>query len=230
MPDASLPSNPELDRLLVEMHVRLRQGQYDEVKERLAKAKALAPDHPAVLEVEGDLAFAQHRYKQAEMLFKAALQADPTNARLEEKFATALLRVQMPGYTVNQIPDDADSPWSNRVRRPPWASGLLSAMLPGLGQFYNGDFIKGGILVFIDIIFWRFVLNHAAAINDAIRLKLHLDEKAPIPHDIFIHDFLHSFSIPMLLLLAAALIYSVIDAVLIARQMKTSSQWIPPYR
>jgi len=220
MPDAPLPTNAQLDRLLMEMHVRPRQGQYDEVKERLAKAKAIAPDHPAVLETEGDLAFNQGRYKQAETLFKAALGADAGNARLEEKYATALLKVQMPGFSVNQIPDDADSFWSNRVPRPAWASGLLSAMLPGLGQFYNGDFIKGGILVLVDIIFWRFVLAHAAGINAAIRVKMHLAKDDSIPHDIFFHDFLHSFSIPMLLLLAAALIYGVVDAVLVAKMMR----------
>lgn len=224
MPEA--PSNPELDRLLVEIHVRLRQEQYGEVKERLDKAKALAPDHPAVLEAEGDLAFAQGRYKQAETLFKAALQADPGNARVEEKFATALLKVQMPGFSVNQIPEDADSLWSNRVPRPSWASGLLSLFIPGLGQFYNGDFIKGGILVLVDIIFWRFVLGHAAAINAAIRLRMGIPKENPVPYDVFFHDFLRSFSLPMLLLLAATIIYGVADAIIVAQQTRASSpEW-----
>jgi len=218
MPDTPLPPNPELDRLLMEMHVRLRQGQYDEVKERLAKAKAIAPDHPAVLEAEGDLAFAGQRYKQAETLFKAALQADPGNTRLEEKFATALLKVMTPGFSVNQIPDDADSFWSNRVARNPIVSGLISAVLPGLGQFHNGDWLKGGILVMFDLIIYSQVIY---AVYKTLR-DIH-QQNLTLSYSDIVGRAVHSVNIPLLLLLAAALIYSIVDAVLIARAMKASS-------
>jgi len=216
MPDA--PSTPELDRLLVEMHVRLRQEQYGEVKERLARAKALAPDHPAVLEIEGDLAFAQGRYKQAETLFKAALQADPGNARVEEKFATALLKVQMPGFSVNQIPDDVDSFWSNRVPRNPVVSGILSAVVPGLGQFHNGDWAKGGVLVLIDLLVYSQIIYAVYKTLQAVK-----DQNLSLPYSDIVDRALHGVNIFLLLLLAAAIIYGVVDAVLVARQTRESS-------
>lgn len=217
MPEA--PPNPELDRLLVEMHVRLRQQQYGEVKERLAKAKALAPDHPAVLEIEGDLAFAQRRYKQAETLFKAALQADPGNARVEEKFATALLKVQMPGFSVNQIPDDVDSFWSNRVPRNPVVSGVLSVIVPGLGQFHNGDWAKGGVLLMVDLLVYsRIIYAVYKTLQDIHHQNLSLVNSEIVARA------LHSVNILLLLLLAAALIYSVVDAVLVARELKAAEK------
>ncbi|MHB0936139.1 MAG: tetratricopeptide repeat protein [Armatimonadota bacterium] len=216
MPEA--PSNPELDRLLVEMHVRLRQEQYGEVKERLAKAKALAPEHPAVLEIEGDLAFAQGRYKQAETLFKAALQADPGNARVEEKFATALLKVQMPGFSVNQIPDDVDSFWSNRVPRNPVISGVLSAILPGLGQFHNGDWAKGGVLLLVDLLVYSQIIYAVYKTLQAIK-----HQNLSLPYSEIVGRAMHSVNIFLLLLLAAALIYSVADAIIVARQTRQSS-------
>jgi tetratricopeptide (TPR) repeat protein len=200
------------------MHVRLRQGQYDEVKERLAKAKAIAPDHPAVLETEGDLAFSQGRYKQAENLFKAALQADPGNARLEEKFATALLKVQTPGFSVNQIPDDADSFWSNRVPRNPVVSGLLSALLPGLGQFHNGDWLKGAVLLLFDLIVYSQVIY---SVYNALKA---LNAQGALPIDSVMQQVFTNVSIPLLLLLAAALIYSIVDAVMVAKMMRAAAK------
>jgi len=216
MPDAPLPTNAELDRLLVEMHVRLRQGQFDEVKERLAKAKAIAPDHPGVLEAEGDLAFNQGRYKQAETLFKAALGSNPGNARLEEKFATALLKVRMPGFTVNQIPDDADSFWSNRVPRNPAVSGILSAVMPGLGQFHNGDWLKGGILILFDLVVYSQIIYAVYKTLRAIH-KQHMS----LTYSEVIDRAIHSVNVFLLLLLAAALLYSIVDAVMVAKGMKT---------
>jgi hypothetical protein len=219
MSETPLPSNPELDRLLMEMHVRLRQEQFNEVKERLAKAKTIAPDHPAVLEAEGDLAFVEQHYKQAETLFKAALQTDPGNARLEEKFATALLKVQMPGFSINQIPDDVDSFWSNRVPRNPVISGILSAVLPGLGQFHNGDWLKGAILFLFDLWIYSKVIY---VVYQTLRI-IH-KQGLTLSYGDIVGRATHSVSIFLLLLLAAALIYSIVDAVMVAKMMQASTK------
>jgi hypothetical protein len=200
-----------------------------EVKARLARAKALAPDHPAVLEAEGDLAMAQRRYVQAQQLYKAAFDADRSNARLEEKFATALVKVHTPEYASRHIPDDVDSIWSFHVRRPAWASGLLSALCPGLGQFYNGDWLKGLILLFIQIGIASTVIHNAWIIADAMARQFGVMNAqghyvlTADHYGEFTFRLLHSFSTAMLLLLTALWVYSVVDAIMAARAIAEES-------
>lgn len=149
-PGLPLQPDPALERLLSEIFIRMRQGKYADAAERLARAKALAPDHPAVLEIEGDIAFAQGRFHKARDLYKQAFDINPKNAKLEEKFATALLQTKMPQLMTHQLPDD--SFWSNRVPRHPVSSLLLSLILPGFGQVYNGDWLKGLVIIFAALI------------------------------------------------------------------------------
>lgn len=145
-----LPPDPAVDRLLSETYLRLRQGRFAEAQERLTQAQAQAPDHPAVIEMEGDLANAQGRYTQAQTLYKRALEHDRHNTKLEEKYATAVLKAHAPELAAHDVPDD--SPWTQLVKRNPTVSAMQSAILPGLGQFYNGDLLKGLIVISLAIL------------------------------------------------------------------------------
>lgn len=205
-PDSPLP--PELDRLISEIFLRVRQGRYAEAANRLVAAKTLAPDHPAVLEIEGDLAFAQGRFSHAEKCYKLALAGDPQNGKLEEKYATALLKVRFPAYLANQIPDD--SPWSNRVSRNPTLSALQSAFLPGLGQFYNGDLLKGIIIFSVTLIIDFSVLH---LIGNALYVKR--EQNIPM-----LTTLSHGTSLVLVLLLLAIWVYAVIDAGHVAKSAK----------
>lgn len=198
-----------LDRLLAETHLRIKQQQYAEAKERLEQAKALAPREPAVLELEGDLLFAQRRYAQAEAIYLQAFHADPSNARVEEKYATAIVKVHEPQLRaeVMSLPDD--SPWDFRIARPPWASALFSALFPGLGQFYNGDLLKGAGIVFLNIIFWSRMAN--------VLYYLVRDEGQRSREGVM-GSLTQGANIFVLLLMLALWIYSIVDAYLIARE------------
>lgn len=155
-PGSALPPDPALDRLLVEAFQRIRLERFDEAEAKLAEAKALAPDHPAVLETEGDLAFARRRPRDAEALYRRAHELDPKNARIEEKFATAVLKIHEPELLAHDIPDDDDVEFvlGHRKARPPWASTLFSFLFPGAGQMFNGETVKGWALFFAGVYLW----------------------------------------------------------------------------
>ncbi|HOS44141.1 MAG TPA: tetratricopeptide repeat protein, partial [Armatimonadota bacterium] len=117
-PGGALPPDPALDRLLAEAFQRIRLDRYEEAAAKIAEAKALAPDHPAVLEMEGDLAFARRRYREAESLYRRAHALDPGNPRYEEKFATAILKIHEPELLLHDVPDDdVDFIWGQRRPR-----------------------------------------------------------------------------------------------------------------
>jgi hypothetical protein len=210
-PGAPLPIDPAIDRLLAETFLRLRQERFDEVESRLRELHALAPEHPGVLEIEGDLAFARAQYRDAERLYGQARALDPANAKLEEKFATAVVKVREPELLSLTPPDD--DPWNRHYRRQIWASAGLSALFPGLGQLYNGDLLKGGLVLVGAVMLIFAQLN--GLIGAAARLKL---EGYPVTVNDLIAACFKGTSLFMLLLYAAVWIYAIIDAAMVAQE------------
>lgn len=139
--DPSFPPDPTLDRILSEIHLRLRQGNLTQAKTSLDKAKELAPDHPLVLEVEGDIAFTQGRFHTARQLYQRAHELEPGNAKIEEKYATAILKIATPQLIAQQILTSGERP------KNAYLAALQSTVLPGVGQLYNGEWLKGLLLM-----------------------------------------------------------------------------------
>lgn len=207
------PLDPAVEQLVREVHLKLRQGLTADVETQLAAAKTLAPEHPAVLEIEGDLAVERGRYAQAEPLYRKAFQADRGNARLEEKFATALVKMHESEYLAHDVPDD--SPWSNRVKRIPAASGMMSFVVPGLGQFHNGDWLKGAIMIGAWVFLFLFdcwpVFTTLRVFKETSRTYSTADIVASLFHGPYLL---------VTILIIAVWLYGIIDAVLVARNME----------
>ena len=215
-PVAPLPPNPALDRLLSEIFIRMRQGKYAEAAARLAQAKELAPEHPAVIEIEGDIAFAKGRFGTARDLYKRALESDPKNGKLEEKFATALLKMMMPQLLSHDVPDD--SLWSDRVPRNPVASLFRSLVLPGYGQIFNGELLKGLIVLLAAACTGLPLLYVIISIAYANQSLHRANPLSPVPN---ISDtLLHGGYLLLLILNAGIWIYGMIDAWYVAKQTK----------
>lgn len=142
--------DPTLEKLLSDIRLHLRQGHFDGAHARLANVKEIAPDHPRVLEAEGDIFSAQRKFKPALEAYKKAFAADPKNAKLEEKYATAVVKVSMPSILAHTPIDvDDDAWWINPMVPPrvPWQSAMLSAFIPGVGQWHNGETLKSMIVL-----------------------------------------------------------------------------------
>ena len=215
-PRSAFPApDPELAALLTETRLRIRQERFEEAKERLAAAKERGGEHPAVLEAEGDLAFAQRRFKQAETLYRKAFAVDPKNAQLEEKFATALVKGLEPEFMTHLVQED-ESFWSFRVARPLWAAVTLSAIVPGIGQLYNGDLLKGGVLLFFDLLCmsqsgYQFIRQ----LNELYHQHRNFPELSMV-----FNQALHGVNAWYLLLQLALSVYAIVDAALVAKQMQ----------
>lgn len=201
------PLDPALERLLTTL--RCQQGALAEAEQVLKTAKEVSPEHPAVLEVEGDIAAAKGMHTLAERLYRQAFQADRGNARLEEKFANALLKTHQHEY--DALPDD--STWSDRVQREPVVSAILSVLLPGLGQFFNGDYLKGAILVLAWAIL--LIIAYYVPVWDAMQL-------VKTAHSTFFEALsrclLHGGNLIITLLLLGVWLYGIIDAAMLAKQ------------
>lgn len=59
-----------------------------------------------------------------------------------------------PRMRTTSPPPQAVEGKSFAVGKTPWVAVLLSVLIPGLGQFYNGDMKKGGIMIVAYIVSW----------------------------------------------------------------------------
>ena len=206
-----------LERLLWEARLRIKQGHFAEARERLEKARESAGDKAAtIIELEGDLAFAQGRFITAERLFKEALTYNPKNTKLEEKYATSLLKIHEPELSPLRKLDD--SFWSNRVPRNPVVSAIQSAVLPGLGQLHNGEWFKALILMLITIF-----IALAQLRSYIYALYAYRDQGVPSPGTMAIADLFRGFGIALMVGYAIIWLYAVIDAITVARYTNKNS-------
>jgi tetratricopeptide (TPR) repeat protein len=211
-PGRPLPLDAELDRLLSEAFRHLKLERYDDAAAILTTVKAQAPAHPAVLEFEGDLAFARRRYREARDCYRAARELDPTDPRLEEKFATAVLKVFEPQLIASmplKDPDDFEVAWGERRARPPAASASLSLLFPGAGQLYNGELIKGWLLVAVGAGLWT-TLFYTWSYN----IIKHL----PSDFGAVLGGMFHGRYAVFTVFAVLAWLYSIVDAAVIAYQ------------
>jgi hypothetical protein len=161
---AAAPADPvarerERDRLLTLANVQRMRGQTADARATLDSVLSLLAGAPGretspVHELLGDLHAADENWEQAQAAYGAAHEADPNRPSAERKFAAATLRVAdakaLAAAMASGNLDDLNSlNTGQRGKRNPGAALLLSLLTPGLGQFANGQLLKGGFCLAI---------------------------------------------------------------------------------
>jgi tetratricopeptide (TPR) repeat protein len=144
------PSNTvaRAEALLREAHVLRMRRQFGEAETKCRQALELRPDDVAGLEMLGDLLAEKGAVKEAAAAYQQALDQAPGRAALETKYARAALAMgeqQHQREMAELLLRDPTASTAGRRRNPMMALGL-SAFWPGLGQFYNQEMLKGGVL------------------------------------------------------------------------------------
>lgn len=162
-PVIAIPADPlarerERDRLMTLANVQRMRGQITEavatVDQVLLLAEGAVPrDIAPIHELRGDLLATLFRWEDARDAYATAHEVDPERAAAERKFATMLLRMsEMKGQGSmadamlrgDNIRDLMLAPSAGHIgKRKPGLAMLLSAFVPGFGQFYNGQLVKG---------------------------------------------------------------------------------------
>jgi hypothetical protein len=159
IPTDALGRERELQRLLTQVNVQRMRAQIVGAKKTLEQALLVAEQMPPtaaapVYEMQGDLLAAEERWQPAKDAFEKALQAEPTRATAERKFAAMAVRLsdEAAMHTVQAalLRGDDLSDILRGGRENGSHAGLamlLSLFMPGAGQFYNGHTAKGALLV-----------------------------------------------------------------------------------
>jgi len=145
----------EVERLLRQAHLQQLRGQLEEASASVQQALELMPDDASVWEMLGDLRQQAGDMQGAHDAYKRAHELAPENAAIERKYAQIVLRIttQQEQFQLwQQALEGKLSEAETGVPRRPGLAFLLSFVMPGLGQIYNGQLIKGGILLGITLI------------------------------------------------------------------------------
>jgi tetratricopeptide (TPR) repeat protein len=145
----------EARRQMTAAHIALRRGQTAEAQRVVQEALARNPDDTEALELWGDIQLSLSRFEEAATTFKQVLQHDPARTTAEAKLARATLRkseTQRKESLGITYASENRAFMQRNTRADRGANiglAVASAILPGLGQIFGGQFVKGGILLAI---------------------------------------------------------------------------------
>lgn len=131
--------------LLREAHLLRLRGRFAEAEAKVEEAVALAPGDPAALEMMGDLLAERGSLQEAAELYARAMERAPGRAVIEEKHARLVLMLADERHERALAEMLLENPrLATAARRPnPGLAFVLSMLLPGMGQLYNGEYLKG---------------------------------------------------------------------------------------
>ncbi len=165
--EVDVPADPiarerERDRLLSLATVQRMRAQILDARASLQKAIIMSAGMPGpqvapIHEMLGDMLAAEERWEQAAASYEQAQILDPARSSTERKFGEMTLRIADEkamaklGGSFAEGSSDAITSGAQGKRNPGFAM-ILSLIVPGFGQFYNGQFIKGCICLGVFVI------------------------------------------------------------------------------
>lgn len=159
--DPLRPHADEIERILRQAHVHQMRGERSRADELVKQALALDPENATVWELNGDLLMELGHYEEAKDAFAKAVELDPKLVTAEKKVARAIFMTHERSFQRTQMEAMVLNPGaaSNVIApRKPALAMLLSALIPGAGQLYNGQFHKGWIVLGVYAALVTFVL------------------------------------------------------------------------
>jgi tetratricopeptide (TPR) repeat protein len=138
--EASTSDKEEAGRYLSSAGLAFRRGRLGEARDECRKAIEADPSDAAALELYGDIYQGLGRVDDALYAYQRAI--DSTGRPTAEKKYAELMLMQNKEIELLR---------GEFIPRNPNISVFLSALVPGAGQLYNGEIVKGGILLAISL-------------------------------------------------------------------------------
>lgn len=129
------------EALLREASMLRRRERYREAEAKCREALTLTPKDAAALELLGDLLQGVGRVDEALAAYQRATQADSTRVSAEKKYGDLLMRQQNWNFA------DPEATVPNR-----WFNSIVSLLLPGTGQAWNGEWGKALMFFALDLL------------------------------------------------------------------------------
>jgi len=153
----------EIERLLALANVQRLREQYVEAEDTCREALKIDPNDIMVKEMLADLLHERGKLEDALAEYKSAMELVPGKVSLETKYAKLVIEIAEHNRERALAEDMLNNPHKYTKRKKnPGIAFIMAAIVPGLGQFYNSEYIKAGILFGVFILFvavWAAVQN-----------------------------------------------------------------------
>jgi tetratricopeptide (TPR) repeat protein len=137
----------EFQQLYDRARLALHLGRLEEALAVAEQMAATWPNSTTVAELLGDVYAAADRLAEAEAQYRRAAELEPANADAQRKLGEVVLRRADAQLQQRQWELQLQAQALRGAARPePDAAALRSALFPGLGQLYNGEYEKGFLL------------------------------------------------------------------------------------
>lgn len=138
----------EIDRLLTRANIHRMRNEYVEAEDVLKEAFSLDESRVDVHEMMADMLYARGQLDSAAEEYKKIIEANPGRASAETKYAKVILEKGENEYEKKLAQEMIENP--DKYTSPPQhplLAFVLSGVAPGLGQIYNGERVKGLIIL-----------------------------------------------------------------------------------
>jgi len=211
-----------IEPLLADANRLRARGDYEAAEKRCRQALTMAPGKWEIHELLGDILYQQRRGEEAIGHYRLARAANPHRPALEDKIGRASLLVAEAELMRLRAQELLRGKREVIPRRPAVAA-LLSLVVPGFGQLYNREHLKGAIIVCL----WLLLTLGAAG---AALGSLHGTVRSPqagagqLALGALFTVFFSRPAVWWTLLSIAAWLYAITDAALVAAKSMTAPE------
>jgi len=139
----------DLEHLYEKLHAALHYQRVEEAEKTAHELLEVAPRGTTSWELWGDVLLAQGKLEEAADAFKKAVELEPANADAERKYASVQLDLQRIKWQRETLESGDLSRFRGVAGKEPATAAARSALFPGLGQVYNGEYEKGLVMFFV---------------------------------------------------------------------------------
>jgi len=139
-------SEGRIEPLLADANRLRARGDFEAAEQRCRQALTIAPGGWQTYELLGDIMYQQRRGEEAIEHYRLAKAANPKRAALEDKIGRASLLIAEKEFMRLRAQELLGGERDQVPRRPSIAA-LLSLVVPGFGQLYNREHVKGAMVV-----------------------------------------------------------------------------------
>ncbi len=216
--DPLSPKSEELEKVLRQAHLHKMRQERARALELITRATEMAPEDPDTWELMGDMLADLGRFEEAQTAYKRCLELAPNRVSVEKKHARAVFyqseksyeRARMEQIMTGQVPGEA-----SLVPRKPGLALMMGLVLPSSAQFYNGQFVKGGIILSVLVVLGAVLLLNPGFVAAASGF-VYLIAARPEPQTTEALSFPILFTAFLWLIMY---IYSIIDGIIVSARL-----------
>ncbi|MDQ2985579.1 MAG: hypothetical protein M3R13_02510 [Armatimonadota bacterium] len=151
----------DIQSRLRKAHVLRQRGDALGADNALRELSEAYPDHPETTLLRAEALEREGKLKEARDLLAGVIAGETKSLAAERKHAELVLKVAGRDYAVSALMNDdfASLMSPDGVKRNPGTAAFFSMLLPGFGQIYNAQVVKGIIFMVAAVFFWTGLLK-----------------------------------------------------------------------